>query len=363
VVAVAAPPVPEVPLPATAPTTQAAENDIGQAPDSATRAKPPSSQPPAQEPEAAKVPSTPPASEPSGKVPSNPPPSLRRPPLLASEALMEDLAPLEPSREQARFWCAAVGLSLVGLGTLPLLGLRDGGLSAALPAFVFGGVALVAALARVSYRKRAVAMLIIGLLSVLTGLGGTGPAAGLSVEGSGAGLARILAATALPAALLFRARYRAYKGARWLLGAGFVLALPFISLTVLRLFSFGMDLPSAGAVLALVALAVSLVGFMGSETTGAGTYVGLGVVFGLAADLALCAFGRQSAAGTLERAADAGMALAAFSAATGLSALGLFQVLAWRFSSDARRIDIHATSKEGPRRRRDPSAMDWSTRT
>jgi hypothetical protein len=49
----------------------------------------------------------------------------------------------------------------------------------------------------------------------------------------------------------------------------------------------------------------------------------------------------------------------AFVAATGLSALGLFQLLASRLSGDARRIDLHAALPEPVRARIKKS--EWTT--
>lgn len=280
-------------------------------------------------------------------------------PLLASDALMEDLAPLEPSRDAARGWCAAVGLGFAALGALPLMGLRPGGASAAGLSFFLGGVTLVAALARVTYRQRAIAMLVIGLLVVLTGLGGTGPAAFIAQDAPGLGLARAFAATALPGALLFRARYRAYSGARWLLGAAFVLAIPFIVLLALQHASREPDISTAGAIVALVVTLVGLVGFMGKETTGAGTYVGLSVLLGLGVELFLLDLsgpGRLDSWPSIMTTALGGVA---FIAATGLSALGLFQLLASRLSGDARRIDLHAALPEPVRVKTNKS--EWTT--
>jgi hypothetical protein len=279
-------------------------------------------------------------------------------PLLASEALMEDLAPLEPSRDVARFWCAVVGVGFAALGALPLLGLRPGGKLTAGLSFFLGGVTLVAALTRVSYRQRAFAMLVIGLLVAVTGLGGTGPAAFISNDAPWLGVTRALAATALPGALLFRARYRAYAGARWLLGAAFVLSLPYIVWAGARVFSPVPDLSTAGAIVALVVTLVGLVGFMGKETTGAGTYVGLSVLFGFGTDLLLS---DSSHPGTLEAwssIATTVLGSIAFIAATGLSALGLFQLLASRLSGDARRIDLHAAIPEPVRVRTNKS--EWT---
>ncbi len=280
-------------------------------------------------------------------------------PLLASEALMEDLAPLEPSRDVARFWCAAVGLGFAALGSLPLVGLRPGGAAAAGLSFFMGGVTVVAALSRVTYRKRAFAMLVIGLLVVLTGLGGTGPAAFIAHQTQGLGLARVFAAIALPGALLFRARYRAYSGARWVLGGAFVLAIPFVGLILWRLFTHSADLSTAGAIVALVVTLVGLVGFMGKETTGAGTYVGLSVLFGLGADLFFVDLSYLESLGDWRAVLTTWLGSVAFISATGLAALGLYQLLASRLSGDARRIDLHAITPEPERVRTNKS--EWTS--
>lgn len=280
-------------------------------------------------------------------------------PLLASEALMEDLAPLEPSRNVARFWCAVLGVCFASLGVLPLVGLRPGGTLSAGLSFFLAGVALFAALTQVTYRLRAMAMLVIGLLVVLTGLGGMGPAAFISQDAMILGVARALAAIALPGALLFRAHYRAYTGARWALGAAFVLALPFVALIGWRLATYEADLSTAGSIVALVVTLVGLVGFMGKETTGAGTYVGLSVLIGLGVEQFLVDMNHNGALaagpGVVVLTAAGGIA---FVAATGLAALGLFQLLASRFSGEARQIDLHAAIPEPVRARTNKS--EWT---
>jgi hypothetical protein len=280
-------------------------------------------------------------------------------PLLASDALMEDLAPLEPSRDVARFWCAAVGVGFVALGALPMMGLRPGGALTAGLSFFLGGVTIVAGLTRVSYRHRAVAMLVIGLLVVITGLGGTGPAAFIAHDAQGLGIARAFAATALPGALLFRARYRAYAGARWLLGGAFVVALPFLVLLSVLHASREVDVFTAGALVALVVTLVGLVGFMGKETTGAGTYVGLSVLLGLGVELFLLDLSQPGRLDSWMSVMTTALSGVAFVAATGLSALGLFQLLASRLSGDARRIDLHAALPEPVRARIKKS--EWTT--
>ena len=49
----------------------------------------------------------------------------------------------------------------------------------------------------------------------------------------------------------------------------------------------------------------------------------------------------------------------AFAGASTLAALGLFQILAWRFAADARRINLHSRPVETDRHSSD---VDWSTR-
>lgn len=331
-------------------------------PASAPRAKTPSDQPPPSLPVKQHPPADPTELPPdrSSLIPEPAVRNARKPPLLASEALMDDLAPVEPSRDVARYWCVGVGLGFIALGSLPLIGIRAGQhLSVAL-SFLLGGLTLVAAVDRISYRHRSVAMLALGLLAALMGLGNVGPAAGISLDAPGLGIARAFAAIALPGALLFRARYRAYSGARWLLGAAFVVALPYIAWIIGRVVLFEPTMATAGAMVALVVTLVGLVGFMGKETTGGGTYVGLGVLIGLGTELFLADLGHAGAFSTsLQTTAITAASTLSFVAATGLSALGLFQLLASRLSRDARRIDLHAATPEPERPR--PKKSEWTT--
>src|SRR4051812_28354745 len=54
-------------------------------------------------------------------------------PLLASEALMEDLAPVEPGRGPARLWCAGAGFAYAMVGCAFL---RPGEYTAAVPVWI-----------------------------------------------------------------------------------------------------------------------------------------------------------------------------------------------------------------------------------
>lgn len=285
--------------------------------------------------------------------------SVTKPPLLASDALMEDLAPMNPARGEARLWCAGVGVGFLLLGGLSVAGLRPGGAAAGSPAFVLGAVALVAALTRVTYRQRAVAMVVLGALATTIGLAGSGPALGIAVGGVGWGAARAIAGTALPAALVFRSRYRAYAGARWLLVAAFAAALPSLGHAVARIALLDPHLGQLGALAVILATLASLSGFMGSETTGAGSSLAVAVVLAFAGDVLIGGlpplddFVLRDVVGALA-------ASLAFAAASAMTSLGLFQILAWRLAADAaRRINLHSRPKD--RRDRPQSGGEWLT--
>ncbi|HMY17767.1 MAG TPA: hypothetical protein PKA58_15695, partial [Polyangium sp.] len=126
-----------------------------------------------------------------------------------------------------------------------------------------------------------------------------------------------------------------------------------------RLFTHSADLSTAGAIVALVVTLVGLVGFMGKETTGAGTYVGLSVLFGLGADLFFVDLSYLESLGDWRAVLTTWLGSVAFISATGLAALGLYQLLASRLSGDARRIDLHAITPEPERVRTNKS--EWTS--
>jgi hypothetical protein len=278
-------------------------------------------------------------------------------PLLASEALMEDLAPVEPGRKAARIWCGAVGIGFAALGLLTLLGLRPGGPIGAIPSLALGFIALLAAVARVTYRQRAVAMVVLGILADTTALRGASAVLAEAVGGFGWNAARTVTAIGIPAALLFRARYRAFAGARIFLAVALLAALPFlVHVTLLMRGDFG--IAHAASIVALFAFLVSLSGFMGAETTGGGTLLAAFTIPCFSVELGLRAF--ASVPRTAGHAIEIGAFVAAFASASALAALGLFQIFAWRFAADARRIDIHSRpteSEDEPPR----SGSDWMT--
>ena len=79
-----------------------------------------------------------------------------------------------------------------------------------------------------------------------------------------------------------------------------------------------------------------------------------------AVELALRALFAEAAERSVAMIADVVSGALAFSGASTLAALGLFQILAWRFGPDARRINLHSPPKE--RKPLEESDVDWSTR-
>jgi hypothetical protein len=279
---------------------------------------------------------------------------------------------MEPARRAARVWCALVGVSLAVFGVLSVVGIRPGGIHVAIPSLGIAAICLLSALARVSYRKRAVAMVVLGLLAVATAYGGLSPNFAGAVGGWSWNGARTVAAIGIPAALLFRARYRAYGGARVLLAVALALALPFLVYVGLQMRGeFGLG--HVASIVALVAFLVSLSGFMGAETTGAGAFLAPVAVVSFTVELALRALvplrvwdvaanrisiPMRSIGYIIEDGAFA----VAFASASALAALGVFQILASRFAADARRIDIHSRPTEPVEEPSSASTRsDWMT--
>lgn len=288
-------------------------------------------------------------------------------PMLASEALMEDLAPLTPNARSARTWCAAVGLGFILLGAGPLFGFYTRDIPTAITYFALGLAQVATALAPLSYRTRATLMLALGLGTLALGIGGLGPASLFDSQRLTSGGARVVAVVALTAALFFRSRYRAYQGSRWLLLGGFILALPY-TLHLVRLLMGGLGDPpfmvGLGAVLALLTLVGASAGFMGWESTGAAAYTSIGVLVAASVNLTLEVMWRLTPQDLWVQRWDASLyALTvglAFAGTTLLMALGLFQLLACRLAPSARCIDLHRPTGQPPAPPRSSSG-DWPT--
>ena len=130
------------------------------------------------------------------------------PPILASDVLREDLAPIEPGRNASRLWDGGAALLYLGVGICLRLDLGVSQLAPQASAICLAAAAASGATALVPfpYLWRAVVGAMVGATVVTLGLFGAGPLALLTAPDSSAWIEalRVLTCTALPAALLFR---------------------------------------------------------------------------------------------------------------------------------------------------------------
>ena len=275
-------------------------------------------------------------------------PAVKEPPkpLLASEVLREEVSPLEPARHSCRLVLGSVALAMALLGVALRLGIGTPAVDAGAGTIAFSAAGAIGAVSLLPfpYALRAGVALLLGVVLMLLGIRGSGPLAGLAVDG---GLLRdamrLLAASTLPAALIFRARYRAYPRARTLLSLALVLALPFVALEIAL--TANASAPLVARIAAAVNVGVvlcALFGFMGEGTTGAGSLWAALVLAFLPAEIAL----RE-----LTPLADADTGFMTYPAtavamlcATLMASLGVFQLLAALFGPDARKVSMSRPS-------------------
>lgn len=273
-------------------------------------------------------------------------PERSQPPLLASEVLREELAPEAPLDLVTRQVCLIVSLLLAVSGLGLLFAETPEALQRALEGGSAAVVILVLGWSKLPYAPRAHGLMGIGCALLLGALFGKGPAGAL-IQGSAGALlpweiARVLAATLLPAALIFRTHYRAFPMARWLLVWGLVLALPFTMRSV-YIVAFALNWSeriAAGTTLGSMLLA--LLGFMGSQTTAGGSIWAMILLSSLALDVAA----RLFLPGEHPRMALHLATALSFLLSAGLCTFGLFQTLAQVLAPAARR-DIEARQKRG----------------
>jgi hypothetical protein len=261
------------------------------------------------------------------------------PPILASDILREEVAPRAPGRRRIRVWLGLFALACVLSASAAHFGLGphtprvfEGCLAAAL-------IASLGAAIPIPYAARAAVAVAAGLALLGLGAAARGPLAPVGDHGSLSAVASLLFVTALPAALLFRARYRAFKAARTILTFALFASLPALVLAVLGVFDATSPIPEriADAIVA-ASILTGLFGYMGEETTGACAQW---------AATALVVFSGRVAIGMLGAPADPhgrwGYAVAAAGALASatLAAYGLFQVLAMVFADRARKVDVH----------------------
>jgi hypothetical protein len=286
------------------------------------------------------------------------------PPILASDILREEVAPRAPGRNRMRIW-----LAVFALACLLSAGAAHFGLGPHSARVIEGcvGAALIAglgALLPIPYVVRAALAMAAGLALLVLGAAEGGPLAPIGENGILPATATLLFVTALPGALLFRARYRAFKAARTILTVALLASLPGLALATVAVFDADAPLAwrIANAVLA-ASLLTGFFGYMGEETTG-----------GCAqwAALVLVAFAGRMATGAFESLEDPerwayySVPSAGALAAATIVAYGLFQMLASIFSERAREVNVHKiagqpsipplpdSDPDGPRSERPP---------
>jgi hypothetical protein len=286
--------------------------------------------------------------------PSSPPPSKlpMSKPLLASDALREDLAPSAPWGYTVRFWVAALATTCAAFGALEGALLDRWNLSSGMLAL--GALALMGL--PLGYRARAAGLIALGANVTALGLAHHGPAVVLA-HAAPWSASHVVAATLVPAALLFRARYRAFPLGRRLLALSLVAALPLVGYCAAMLTSGSLP-EQIGAAIALCALASSLIGFMGADAGRAvGPWLALAVVAGVMTQIAIVGWDQAIASGV-----SLGMeavSLLATALACAVAALGLFQLLGARYWERAREVDLR--HKPTTMRPKEPSAGEsWS---
>jgi len=163
-------------------------------------------------------------------------------PILASECLKDDIAPLEPFPRVSRAVLGVAGVASIAGAAILLKQFP----SIAMGAFAGGALTAVAA-ALPSYRLRGV----VGALGALV-------VAGALVSGEPSWALRALAAIALASVLFTRACYRAKTGVRVALGVCIALFVAGAATSTSKV---------GGGVMAGVAIC-ALLGFMGEQTTG-----------------------------------------------------------------------------------------------
>ena len=280
--------------------------------------------------------------------------------MLASDALRDEVAPVEPWRKAARLWSAAAALCF-GLALVARVQFAE----AVAWELAFDGIAaaclLLLAVLPLRYSFRAGAMWVLGGATLLAGFWGVGPTVGLASLTTPKHWAAVIAASAVAAALLFRARYRAYGGARRALAAALLFAAPFLAYLAFDIADQAATQQLTRGII-LAAFAISLVGFMGPAVNVRGA--------ALAAVLLLAVVGASGAEWILLRgqgtvAIGSPIVLGASAVSLLISgvlvSLGGFQLLARRHWPKARATALRSNGKL--RGRLKSLGEFWSTRS
>lgn len=266
-----------------------------------------------------------------------------KPPVLASDILREEIAPRTPARHAVRVALSVVTAAFLvaavlawGVGSFRLEGTFA--LQGALLTAFLGGIAAVAPL---PYAARAWLAVLAGGATLALGAFHFGPLARIGDEGAASALAAMAMATLLPAALVFRSRYRAFRAARIILGGALVASLPAVVLLGAQAFDGNAlvgDRVIAAAVVASAAAAT--LGFMGPETS-AGCAQWAAIVVGTV--VARPVWHAMLAAWSGRGPDVIALTTAALGElmATTLVTFALFQLLAAALAGQAREVDVH----------------------
>ncbi len=276
---------------------------------------------------------------PSSAEPIEPSAPSIKPPILASDILREEVAPLAPASAAMRHWILALGVGFALLGAASFEGFVPAGYLAVSASLVTSGAAALAWIGPVPYAARAGLATLAGLVPLVLGAEQKGPLALLGLEGPVQGGAGLVLVTLLPAALFFRAQYRAFRAARGFLVVALALAVP--SVLFLGRGAIAGDtslLLRIADVIVITAVLASFAGFLGPETTGACML--WGAVLLVAAPARHLVASVLGGAGASRLGPSAALAMGHGLAGTVVS-LGLYQLLAATLARRARMVDVH----------------------
>ncbi|MEO8874461.1 MAG: hypothetical protein ABI461_02650 [Polyangiaceae bacterium] len=298
-----------------------------------------------------------PPSESYPPPPSSQPTDIVKPPVLASDILRDDVAPIAPAQRAIVLWLILLSLSFGSAAFLSWMGFLPR--SMLIGSAATAAVAALAALLPVPYTARALLAAAAGLIPLVLGAQGSGPLAAMHLRGDILDFAPPIALTVLPGALLFRARYRAFTIARVLLGCALLLSLPAaFTLATTALDEAAPLVTRIADGVVLVAILGSCFGFMGAETTGFGAFFGATIVTVHAAGIGL-----RGIVDLGQKALILPVKLPFLTAGLGewlaatLAAHAIFQLLASLLAKRARRVDVHRIVGPSAERESDPGRL------
>jgi len=261
-----------------------------------------------------------------------------KPPVLASDILREEVAPMAPAQRLVRMWLVGFALAFVAVGVASRMGFGPPSPNVLTGSLATAVVALLAALLPAPYAARASLAVIAGLVPLALGAMAEGPLAAVGYEGGLWATASLALVTLLPGALLFRARYRAFRAARVILAITLLLSAPAMVGLAEGAMGDGDLIPRLAHGAALLAALMAFCGFMGEETTGGCARWALLVIFTHAAHLALQTLGKGR-----EMYGPWGFVVGAIGefVAAALVSFAVFQLLAVAFAREARKVDVH----------------------